>query len=72
MSKHYGIATSVKNYKSNCAYIHYIQIPKALKKTELLQAVTKLVTKLGLTDGQLKLFERKIKFLIGNRRESSC
>ena len=51
----------MKNCKSNCAYIHYRQIPKALKKTELLQAVTKLVIKLGLTDGQLKLFERKIK-----------
>lgn len=45
MSKHYGFETSVKNCKSKCAYIHYSQIPKALKKTELLQAVTKLVIK---------------------------
>jgi hypothetical protein len=61
MSKHYGIETSVKNCEWNCAYIHYSQIPMAFKKTELLQAITKLVTKKGLTDGRLKLFERKIK-----------
>lgn len=32
MSKHYGIETSVKNCKSNCANIHYSQIPKALNE----------------------------------------
>ena len=50
-----------KPCKTNCSYIHYNQLPKNVKKTNMLSAVTKLGTKLDLTDSQLKQFEKKIK-----------
>ena len=61
MARHYRISTSLSPCEPDCKYVHYNKLPAKLSTAAVLSAIEKITTKLGLTENQMKQFDKSIR-----------
>ena len=61
MARHYRITTSLTPCAPECKYVHYNKLPANLSTASVLSAIGKITTRLGLTESQMKQFDKNIR-----------
>jgi hypothetical protein len=62
LAKHYKVQTDLLACGANCQYTHYKDLPAGLKATTVINKVTPIFEKLGMTEKQKTFFTNKIKY----------